>query len=155
MFWSTYFISLRLVCTYLCKDELKSTDPFGSVDLPVGGKSTDPQSGWMDDDGRVLVHHRPSIYWPIYWPSMDGRGSMDDDGWWWMVDGGWWWMMMIIVHFNYFISSSPLLITSLSCLNIPNICNANDISLTESCVHHIAMQQLNDMRQCAQKNQGQ
>ena len=43
-------------------DELKSTDPFGSVDLPVGGKSTDPQSGWMDDDGRVLVHHRPSIY---------------------------------------------------------------------------------------------
>ena len=44
------------------KDELKSTDPFGSVDLPVGGKSTDPQSGWMDDDGRVLVHHRPSIY---------------------------------------------------------------------------------------------
>ena len=37
------------------KGELKSTDPFGSVDLPVGGKSTDPQSGWMDD-------HRPSIY---------------------------------------------------------------------------------------------
>ena len=43
-------------------DELKSTDPFGSVDLTVGGRSTDPQSGWMDDDGRVLVHHRPSIY---------------------------------------------------------------------------------------------
>ena len=60
-----------------------------------------------------------------------------------------------IVHFNYFSSSSPLPITSLSCLKIPSICNANDISLTESCVHHIAMQQLNDMRQCAQKNQGQ
>ena len=64
-FWPENFQNFLVVApgvTLLEKNELKSTDPFGSVDLPVGGKSTDPQSGWMDDDGRVLVHHRPSIY---------------------------------------------------------------------------------------------
>ena len=60
-----------------------------------------------------------------------------------------------IVHLNYFSSSSPLPITSFCCFNIPNICNANDISLTEPFVYHITMQQLNRVRQCARKNQGQ
>ena len=60
-------------------DEVKSTDLFGSVDLPVGGKSTDPQSGWMDDDGRVLVH-------PSTDPSTDPQW-MDEDRWTMMDDG--------------------------------------------------------------------